>query len=204
MSEEAAPAAVEPPDIRPCRRIHLGNNDTQELHDVNSNTAISPVNIIIAQRRQRQDIASHHSASSHLQRNRPFRITLLNSSTFLILAIVTAALLPVGHAQQIAQDDPYTSYPVFGSVYGSSWSWETGYTDNKSRPLLSFLSWIVSQVFTLLQYVTGIDVPSALSKSIGHIDGGLAKRVKTEIIVEAIMIPVLVVLSGVFAGLTLG
>ena len=75
------------------------------------------------------------------QHNRSSILSILNSSTFILFAIVFAALLPAVSAQHITQNDPYTSYPTtttFGSVYGSKWSWETGYTDNKSRPLLIF------------------------------------------------------------------
>ncbi|GFZ49868.1 Protein MAM3 [Saitozyma sp. JCM 24511] len=92
--------------------------------------------------------------------------------------------------------DAWTSGPDI--TYTPRHTWD-------KAPVISFLSWAFRRVTALAAGWSGYDlVPSSLAS--GMSDLGLAKRgnLSTGEIVEACVIPILVVLSGIFAGLTLG
>lgn len=104
----------------------------------------------------------------------------LSSCAWLLLAILAISAIPLASAQSTL--DPYTSYPA----------------NTRSSPILDTISWLLTSAFDALSKVTGIDHVSA------HNIQGLAKRLDQTGKIEAGMIPVLVALSGTFAGLTLG
>ncbi|WVR07902.1 hypothetical protein IAU60_004945 [Kwoniella sp. DSM 27419] len=109
----------------------------------------------------------------------------------LIPLLLLAALLPLASAAPAtsasAMADPYTSYD--GATSGLS---------HRRTPILSLMKWGLDNASAFLAHLTDpVASHSSETKWIG-------KRLSTGETVEACMIPVLVALSGVFAGLTLG
>ena len=105
--------------------------------------------------------------------------SLLPSSLF--VAILAIAALPLASAQ--SHSDPFTSYPP---------------PNTKTTPILNLLTYIFTSALDFLANLTGVQHVSAQGVH------GLAKRLDQTGKIEAGMIPVLVALSGTFAGLTLG
>ena len=105
---------------------------------------------------------------------------------WLLLVALAVAVVPVASAslQPPTGADPYTSYvPI---------------TNTKPTPLLNLLGYFVTFLLDALSELTGVHHVSTEGMR------GLAKRLDQTGKIEAGMIPVLVALSGTFAGLTLG
>lgn len=128
------------------------------------------------------DRAVNNSSAStvHTRPTRTRHHVNITSLAWLLCAIFAFSTLPSVSAQP--QHDPFTSYPIC----------------TKSTPILSFLAYLITSALDALAKLTGIDHLSV------HRVHGLAKRLEEAGKIEAGMIPVLVALSGVFAGLTLG
>ncbi|ORY34620.1 hypothetical protein BCR39DRAFT_585588 [Naematelia encephala] len=144
------------------------------------------------------------SSRNHIQRNdRPLNVRsppLINPTnrsivtTFTIIALVCLAFLPSTLAKE--HDVLNVNHNPIGGTNGAvdpftSYDGATRYT--RPTPLLNFLS----AVFHHITNILGLDAPVAA----GH---KWARGLDTTGKVEAAMIPVLVALSGMFAGLTLG
>jgi len=88
----------------------------------------------------------------------------------------------------VSATDPFTSPPdTLSSLISQSQS--GGY--HKSTPILNMFNGMIHHLLDFIGYKTGVD--------------SIARRsLDTTGTVEAVMIPVLVALSGMFAGLTLG
>ena len=113
-------------------------------------------------------------------------------SSFLpAIFLLTLALLPIATATQL---DPYTSYD------GASIASDSGlgrWSDIRQTP-------VITSFLTVIRWVCPFDIASAWS-ALGRLSVTLGKReLSNGEIAEACIIPALVALSGIFAGLTLG
>jgi hypothetical protein len=116
------------------------------------------------------------------------RSNIRNASYYICLAAIVLALLPVVTAADIdAHVDKYTSYASIPQAQ----------IQKRFTPLLSSIAWLLNHANQLFQHVTSHDLA-------GQMHYHVQKRLTTTQKVEAGMIPVLVLLSGMFAGLTLG
>ncbi|ODN76402.1 CBS domain-containing protein [Cryptococcus wingfieldii CBS 7118] len=111
------------------------------------------------------------------QSSQPKRMARGAFAPLALVFLLALAFLPIASATG-SEVDPYTSYPPM-----------------KATPLLSSLAWVYNHAVSAL----GID-PAVIAAHAGNTKRSLDKTG----IVEACMIPVLVLLSGMFAGLTLG
>ena len=184
MVEDPPASTPEPPDIRPSGR-HTGEQYTSpsDGHKNGDHVDQTVLNNLGRDRR--------YTPLSKVSFLTSFKV----SSTLVFVSL--ALLLATGaHAQNVDPQDPFTSPSADSS----------GLASGNPKPLLSTLKWIFGRLSNLIAYATGFDASDALSNLVHSAAGGygLGKRAETETIVEGIMIPVLVVLSGIFAGLTLG
>ncbi|RXK36611.1 hypothetical protein M231_06152 [Tremella mesenterica] len=102
---------------------------------------------------------------------------------FLCLVIFLAFAPPAAAHHVDFNVDPFTSPPDINS-------------NLRHTPILSAIGFLFKYAFNIIQNVTGHDLASNMVM--------VKRKLDTTGIVEACMIPVLVALSGVFAGLTLG
>ena len=109
---------------------------------------------------------------------RPYHVPF--SGTWVLLVILAIAAFPLASAHSFR--DPFTSCPV----------------NTKSTPILDLVSYFIAFALDSLAAIPGCHHVST------HNIHGLAKRLDKTGKIEAGMIPVLVALSGMFAGLTLG
>ncbi|ORX37564.1 hypothetical protein BD324DRAFT_384885 [Kockovaella imperatae] len=198
MAEEPVGTGPEPPDIRPSGRPSIPHYITHSSDEHARFKDLNTPNITIGHGRNWTSVIQ--------------RLTQVFTFAPLILGLVLC-LLPLASAQHVALEDPYTSAPP---VYDLS-----SVRHAKTTPLLSSLKWIFNHILSLGTYFTGYDLHSATERACEHVGHallntisivlgygpaeslpphGLTKRTKPEIIVEAVMIPVLVALSGMFAG----
>lgn len=212
MIEESSPSDPPPPDIRPCRRITQRNNNN---HNNTANESRDALHGGVSTHHPKPNTNPDQTQScdsdtrdtprrrlSSLTRHVGFHTVLLVALVALAFATPSAAS-PIGHTSNTttpliahADADAWTSGPDI--TYTPRHTWD-------KAPVISFLSWAFRRVTALAAGWAGYDlVPSSLAS--GMSDLGLAKRgnLSTGEIVEACMIPILVVLSGIFAGLTLG
>ena len=103
---------------------------------------------------------------------------------WILFAFLAIATLPIVSASSSSSPDPdpYTSYT----------------TPTKSTPILDFLAYVITSTLDGFSHLSGVRHVSAENVR------GFAKRLDQTGKIEAGMIPVLVALSGTFAGLTLG
>ncbi|WWC92621.1 uncharacterized protein L201_007580 [Kwoniella dendrophila CBS 6074] len=112
----------------------------------------------------------------------PFLLVIM-----LILPNVQASPFPASSTNPQYQFDRYTSYETTSAEHIS----------RKRTPILSLIKYLLDSASNQISYFTN-DHNSKTTMSIGK------RELDTAGIVEACMIPVLVALSGMFAGLTLG
>ncbi|WVQ84841.1 hypothetical protein IAT38_006998 [Cryptococcus sp. DSM 104549] len=132
------------------------------------------------------DIRNHHPLSrddriqqQHSAAN-PTRAVTSRLPLLLVTIALALAFVPLASASPTPNTDVYTSYDSVASGKAHS------------TPILSSLAWVLDYALGLAGYTREPFV-------------GLGKRELDKTgIVEACMIPLLVVLSGIFAGLTLG
>ncbi|WRT69876.1 uncharacterized protein IL334_006867 [Kwoniella shivajii] len=170
-----------PPDIRPFRRSTITN--TIKQNELNQS---SPLFSSL----EEGDVSHPYhgkveSTSANTQaRNRNWGIRKRSMNTYLMISIIVFAyMMPTVSATEIHDQDQFTSYDI---------------SDEKHRrtPILSFIKWILDSASSSLAQFTGEKQVSSSNMGKRELDTGG--------IVEACMIPVLVALSGMFAGLTLG
>ena len=129
----------------------------------------------------------HDSAVKHLSSTTSTRFghNYAIEPWFLLVALAISAV-PVSAAsvQSSAGPDPYTSYPQNNKT--------------KSTPILDVLGYLFTFLLDNLFNLIGVHHVSTEGVR------GFAKRLDQTGKIEAGMIPVLVALSGTFAGLTLG
>jgi hypothetical protein len=213
MIEESSPSDPPPPDIRPCRRITQPNNNNNNHNNTANESRRDALHGAVSAPQplpNRDETRTRHydnnprrrfARFASLTRHAGFHTVLLVALVALVFATPSAAS-PIGpHASNtttavIADADVWTSGPDI--TYQPRHTWD-------KAPVISFLRWAFRRVTAVAAGWAGYDlVPSSLVS--GMSDLGLAKRsnLSTGEIVEACMIPILVVLSGIFAGLTLG
>jgi hypothetical protein len=196
MNEDSISSDPAPPDIRPGRRIASYNHH----HPSSDGIAIG---LIVRARNRNSGL---NQATEHCRRCSNTRksdyarhgIKLHLSSTFLVaIALAFATTASASPLSPSMIDDPFTSGP------------DTIYAWGKA-PIISSLCWVGTRLLAVASGWAGYDlVPSAAFGSGSGVSvglGGMTRRndLSTGEIVEACMIPVLVALSGMFAGLTLG
>jgi hypothetical protein len=128
----------------------------------------------------------------------------------LLVALFALAFATPSAASPIGPHTSNTTTAVIANAGADAWTSgpDITYTPRHTwdkAPVISLLRWVFRRVTAIAAGWAGYDlVPSSLAS--GMSDLGLAKRsnLSTGEIVEACMIPILVVLSGIFAGLTLG
>ncbi|KAK8849819.1 hypothetical protein IAR55_005155 [Kwoniella newhampshirensis] len=185
MIEESSSEPPLPEGIRPSSRSNINitahelNQSANEVEQHSATLLISPHDEGYRNTSKKNKNDRHVSIARRI-RTRHFTTSLL-PAIFLI-----ACLLPLATAKPI--EDPYTSYPAVEN------------TRTHRTPILSLLASAFNYVGSTLTTFTG-NQPNPYSMS----GGSMYKRELDHTgIVEACMIPVLVALSGMFAGLTLG
>ena len=123
--------------------------------------------------------------SQIVSRRSHHNVKLPHVGVWILFAFLAAAALPLASASSPSQPgpDPYTSYTTANA---------------KSTPILDLLAYVIISTLDCFSHLFGIRHVSEENVR------GLAKRLDQTGKIEAGMIPVLVALSGTFAGLTLG
>ncbi|WVF68326.1 hypothetical protein IAT40_003091 [Kwoniella sp. CBS 6097] len=185
-----------PPDIRPCRRRSSEINLQHGINNYATPSRGAKVYTSFAVKKTvdpaRFPLGGQQTARAGKGRSMN-KLSMLRHPLVPLLAL--AVFLPLATAYQ-ESTDPYTSYD------GSS-SFEFGAgsrLSSKKTPILSFLKWSFDSASSFLAHLT--DPSSSAGASSAKWYG--KRELSHGEIVEACMIPVLVALSGIFAGLTLG
>ncbi|WVQ95879.1 hypothetical protein IAU59_002978 [Kwoniella sp. CBS 9459] len=186
-----------PPDIRPCRRSSSENN---EQHGINNTSSFPSLAVLSEEGYRTDDVVVGEPVTAQLPeipakqtRRSTNKLKVLRHPLVPLLAL--AILLPMASAYE-GSADPYTSYDRLTSLDMEA----TSRIGSKKTPILSFLKWSFDSASSALAHFTD---PSASAGGSSTKWYGKRELSHGEI-VEACMIPVLVALSGVFAGLTLG
>ncbi|OCF34400.1 hypothetical protein I316_03914 [Kwoniella heveanensis BCC8398] len=194
-----------PPDIRPCRRRSSNNNQD---HGINS----APTPLRGAQpcppvcKKQQDDRSADISLDTGA-----FRTSRRSGNNKLggvlrhplVPLLVLAIFLPLASASANHRSvviDSYTSYD--GSFTFDNSDHAGARLSSKKTPILSFLKWSFDSASAFLARITDPSTPTSAGASSMRWYG--KRELSHGEIVEACMIPVLVALSGMFAGLTLG
>jgi hypothetical protein len=213
MIEESSPSDPPPPDIRPCRRITQRNNNN---HNNTANESLDALHGGVSTPHPKSNTnpdqaQDRHSDTRDTPRRRLSSLTRhVGFHTVLLVAFVALAFATPSAASPIGPHTSNTTTPLIANADTDAWTSgpDITYTPRhtwEKAPVISFLRWAFCRVTAIAAGWAGYDlVPSSLAS--GMSDLGLAKRdnLSTGEIVEACMIPILVVLSGIFAGLTLG
>ncbi|WVW87114.1 hypothetical protein I302_109171 [Kwoniella bestiolae CBS 10118] len=188
MIEETPTEPPPPPDIRPFGCITGNNNDKHNRLNSDYYTSTLPLGGVENTHTAASRDEGYRFNPSSRSRSR-WGITLKAANMFipLIMLFLLASTVSASPTSQMA--DSYTSYDVpFLSDMGSS---------KRKTPILSFFKYILDSASTSLSHFTN-DSNTGKMRMMGK------RELSTGEIVEACMIPVLVALSGMFAGLTLG
>jgi hypothetical protein len=182
MTEESSPA--EPPDIRPCRISN--NNTSNNVHTLNRFKHPSTPSTALEKGIYHQQFFTSKPVPTNTHHVTPNKLyNAIHGFLPIILLLIAINFLPyllpnTTSTLSTPVSDPYTSYPA----------------RTRPTPLLT----TIKAIFTTILNLLNID-HATLSQ---HEKYQMVKRLSTTETVEACMIPVLVVLSGIFAGLTLG
>ena len=171
---EETPTPVEPPDIRPFGCYPFAQHEQKHKQQTLSSTAT-------------------HFDRINQPRHNARRGRSYTTICYVVGLLCILACIPIAAGQHVEIDDVYTSL--------SSSSTTLAVSRRRPTPILTLLN----KSFRYLSFVASDITGYGLYKALDQHGGGFARRQlsKTEA-VEAGMIPVLVALSGMFAGLTLG
>lgn len=183
-----------PPDIRPFGRSLQAND-----HPVSDAPPSLPTHVSANSSNQTQH-ATNQQRVGHKSTARTTTSTTLKAIHAALL-VALLCLLPVATARNVVPDPIGATWNLQRGAAGPSPSSTTTKTKTNHTPILSFLSWGATWILKTASNAFGFELVPVATRH-------WAKREHVEMntthIVEAVMIPVLVVLSGTFAGLTLG
>ncbi|KAL1412592.1 hypothetical protein Q8F55_000339 [Vanrija albida] len=141
----------------------------------------------------------HHPAGHESTTARATTATATRKAILAALPLLAVlCLLPVATAHHAVPGPLGTAWNL--QLAGPSPSSSTAPANH--APILSFLSWAATWILKTASNAFGFELVPAVATR--HTKRREHVEMNTEHIVEAVMIPVLVVLSGTFAGLTLG
>ncbi|WWC73902.1 uncharacterized protein I206_107874 [Kwoniella pini CBS 10737] len=172
-----------PPDIRP-----FGHSSKNNKHDeLNQQINSSPHHSVVEG--NEITIVSDVNPFNRFRKYISIRKLGINykAANLLIPLLFALIILPTTYAGSTTEYDSYTSYD--GVSEGK----------RKSTPILSFVKYVLDSASNSLAHFT-----STQNGDYTHVRSWSKRALSTGEIVEACMIPVLVALSGMFAGLTLG
>ncbi|WWC66089.1 uncharacterized protein I303_108711 [Kwoniella dejecticola CBS 10117] len=177
-----------PPDIRP---FGLSSDNHNKINHNELNQVFNPSSLPLV-----GEEGAFPTKRNANRVNSVRRSALISSSikaaNFLIPFLLAITLIPATVSatpmSSNGEYDPYTSYET-----------PSASSRRKATPILSFLKYVLDSASTWLAHFT-----IAHDGTTPHVHSWNKRELSTGEIVEACMIPVLVALSGMFAGLTLG
>ncbi|WWD20450.1 hypothetical protein CI109_104926 [Kwoniella shandongensis] len=189
MIEESNSEPPPPEGIRP-----FGRHTTITTHELNRSTnEVEPVESIITSI-QDEGLRNTTIKSQHKKNRKHVSIRARHLTTSLLLSfLLISCFIPLASASPTlatpssGEYDPYTSYAS-----------DPFTRKNRATPILSLLARLFNYVGSTFNSLAG---NPPLSLELGNMH---KRQLDKTGIIEACMIPVLVALSGMFAGLTLG